>query len=174
MKSRAPRPGSSQRAAVPVGDVLRDVLQRVDPEQHLRAYRIWSFWSDEVGAGIARRAQPAGFRNGILFVTVATHSWMQELQFMKDQIRDRLNLRLGAHLVRDIFFVSGSVEVEAPAAEPLQPTPIAAAAVAPATAVVVPSLADPELAAAFGRVLAARARRVAATQKFRGRMPRPR
>ena len=30
-----------------------------------------------------RRAQPSGFRNGILFVTVATQSWMQELQYMK-------------------------------------------------------------------------------------------
>jgi Dna[CI] antecedent DciA-like protein len=174
MKSRAPRTGSSQRAAVAVGDVLRDVLQRVDPEQHLRAYRIWSFWGDEVGNGIARRAQPAGFRNGILFVTVATHSWMQELQFMKDQIRDRLNLRLGAHLVRDIFFVSGSVEVEAPVAEPIPPTPIPAAVVAPPTAVALPPFADPELAAAFRRVVAARARRVAATQKLRGRMPKPR
>ncbi len=168
MKSRSPRATSSQRAAVGIGDVLRDVLQRVDPEQHLRAYDIWSFWNDEVGPAIARRAQPARFRNGILFVTVATHSWMQELQFMKDQIRDRLNLRLGATVVRDIFFVSGNVD--AAAAEPPS-TP--AATVAPVAAVVVPALADPELAAAFGRVLAARARRLATppARKARRRMP---
>jgi hypothetical protein len=174
MKRRTPSPGPSQRAAVTVGDVLRDVLQRVDPEQQLHAYRIWSFWSDEVGSGIARRAQPARFRNGVLFVTVATHSWIQELQFMRDQIRDRLNLRLGANLVRDIFFVSGSVDVEAPIGEPPAPPPIAAATVAPATAVAMPSLADPELAAAFGRVVAAHARRMAAPQKLRGRTRQPR
>src|SRR5690349_1964046 len=87
-----------------VADVLSTVLKRVDPEQQMRAYALWSFWNDEVGAAIAQRAQPARVRNGILFVTVANHSWMQELQFMKDQIRERLNARLGEHLVRDIFF----------------------------------------------------------------------
>ena len=110
MMPRLPSTRSSDRTAVAVGDVLRDVLLRVDPEQQLRAYSLWSFWNVEVGSGIARRAQPARFRNGILFVTVATHSWMQELQFLKDTIRDRLNVRLGANLVRDIFFVSGSVD----------------------------------------------------------------
>src|SRR5512139_2499027 len=93
-----------------VADVLSRVLQRVDPDQQLRAYAIWNFWDDEVGALIARRAQPADFRDGVLFVTVATHSWMQELHMMKDAIRTRLNTRLGADLVRDIFVVSGSVE----------------------------------------------------------------
>src|SRR5689334_11644282 len=97
-----------------VADVLSTVLKRVDPDQQMRAYAIWTFWDDEVGAGIARRAQPARVRNGILFVTVATHSWMQELQFMKDDIRDRLNARLGEPLVRDIFFVIGHVDEPTP------------------------------------------------------------
>ena len=97
-----------------VVDVLGDVLKRVDPEQQMRTYSIWNFWADEVGELIARRAQPSRFRNGILFVTVATQSWMQELQFMKEKIRERLNARLGAELVRDIFFVSGSITAPTP------------------------------------------------------------
>ncbi len=148
MKPPARRPS-------PVADVLSDVLQRVDPEQQMRAYRIWSFWNDEVGTTIARRAQPARVRNGILFVTVATHSWMQELQFMKDTIRERLNARLGAPLIRDIFFVSGSVD-----AEESSDAPAAADATAPAPRPLpsLPALTDPALAAAFARLLEARAR----------------
>ena len=148
-----------------VGDVLGDVLKRVDPEQQLRAYRIWSFWNDEVGDGIARRAQPTHFRNGILFVTVATHSWMQELQFMKDHIRERLNARLEAPLVRDIFFVSGTLDADARGPEPhAGASASAAAAPAPAArpdAAALPALADPALAAVFARVVAARAKRLA-------------
>lgn len=139
----------------PVGNVLADVMKRIDPEQQMRAYGVWTFWNDEVGATIARRAQPTRFRNGILFVAVASHSWMQELQYMKEDIRTRLNNRLDAPLVRDIYFVSGSVTVEAEIA------PVDHAAAVPAVSEAPPPLpiiADTELAAAFARVVAARAR----------------
>jgi predicted nucleic acid-binding Zn ribbon protein len=139
-----------------VSAVLRNVLQRVDPDQQLRAYDIWTFWDDEVGEGIARRAQPARFRNGILFVTVATHSWMQELQYLKDSIRERLNARLGAALVRDIYFVSGSVERATAATTPAPATPSNTTPLAP---IALPPIADPALAAAFARVVTAATRR---------------
>jgi hypothetical protein len=153
----------------PVGDVLGRVLQRVDSEQQLRAYRIWTFWNDEVGDLIARRAQPARFRDGVLFVTVASHSWMQELRFLKDDLRDRLNARLGANLVRDIFFISGSVEDEqevaqAAVVEPMPAEPLIA----------LPQIADPALADAFTRVLRARAKRLAPPQASRQRTKKPR
>lgn len=157
MKPPAPPPSK-------VSTVLRNVLKRVDPDQQLRAYDIWSFWNDEVGEGIARRAQPARFRNGILFVSVATHSWMQELQFLKEDIRGRLNARLGAALVRDIFFISGSVE-PAPTAEREAP----AAVPHGHKFVALPPIADPQLADAFTRVVDARAKRIARSQRGRAK-----
>ena len=162
--------GSRSHPPSALRDVLSVVLQRVDTEQQLRVYDLWSFWNDEVGAAIARRAQPAHCRNGVLFVTVATHAWMQELQFLKETLRDRLNARLGAPLVRDIYFVSGAIEVQ-PAAE--------AATVEPATVsgnrfVPLPAIADPALAAAFARVIEARAKRVAAAPPHARRAKKPR
>jgi hypothetical protein len=140
-------------------DLLGNVLKRVDPDQQMHAYTIWTFWDDEVGDGIARRAQPARFRNGILFVTVATHSWMQELQYMKEEIRTRLNARLEANLVRDIFFVVGQVAT-------VRPPPKAATSALPACEpVVLPPINDPELAAAMARVVAARARHLTRAQQ---------
>jgi len=146
-----------------VSTILDDVLKRVDPEQRLHAYRLWSFWEDEVGAAIARRAQPTQLRNGVLFVATATHSWMQELQFMKETIRQRLNARLGAELIRDIFFEAGNT-----------PTPQSDAAAAdirrnaPGRALVpLPPIADAALAQTFGRIIAARAKRVAPTSPKR-------
>jgi predicted nucleic acid-binding Zn ribbon protein len=155
-----------------IGDVLAKVLQRVDPEHQLPAYRIWTFWNDEVGAAIARRAQPTRFRNGILFVTVATHSWMQELQFMKEQIRERLNARLGAALVRDIFFISGSIDADTAPAESSPPD--AAEDITPTGSALVslPPIADAALAAAFARVVDARAKRIAARCDARTKKPR--
>lgn len=150
---------ANERASKVV-DVLSDVLKRVDPEQQMRVYSIWNFWADEVGELIARRAQPSGFRNGILFVTVATQSWMQELQFMKEKIRERLNTRLGAELVRDIFFASGTIKAT-PQDEPHE-TPVSGRAL-----VALPPIADPTLAAAFTRVVEARAQRITRTRPRR-------
>ncbi|MBI4515996.1 MAG: DUF721 domain-containing protein [Deltaproteobacteria bacterium] len=53
---------------------------------------------------------PGSFRNGILFVIVASHTWIQELQFLKDDIRTRLDQRLGETdppLLRDIYEAGG-------------------------------------------------------------------
>ena len=143
-----------------VDDVLSRVLQRVDPEQQLHAHSIWNFWDEAMGKTIARRARPARFRNGILFVTAANHSWLQELQFMKDDIRERLNTRLGSEIVRDIFFHTGTV-VE----EPEEPAPAPARPPAGNPLVEVPPIADAEIAAAFARILQARARRLTAVQE---------
>jgi hypothetical protein len=154
-----------------VGDVLGRVLQRVDPEQQLRVYGIWTFWNDEVGEPIARRAQPARFRDGLLFVTVASHSWMQELHFLKDSLRDRLNARLGTDLVHDIVFISGSVEnePEVPQAEDVGPIPAQ-------PLIALPPIADAVLAEAFARVMRARAKRLSlqpeATSRERTKKPR--
>jgi predicted nucleic acid-binding Zn ribbon protein len=138
-----------------VAAVLDRVLQRVDPEQGLRAYAIWTFWNAEVGETIARRAQPARVRNGVLFVTVATHTWLQELRFLKEQLRARLNARLGAELVRDIVFITGAIEEPSRAAAPRA----APTASCPAP-IDLPPIADPELAGVFRRVVQARARRI--------------
>jgi len=140
-----------------VGEVLETLLQRLDPEQELRAYRVWSIWAQEVGATIARRAQPSHVRNGVLVVTVATHAWLQELQFMKDTLRERLNTRLGAPVIRDILLVAGKVEVPAEAApapeEPPEPPPVVPA---------LPALDDPALTSVFTRIVVAQARRARA------------
>ena len=92
-----------------VAETLQRLLQRIDPDRRLRVYEVWTFWEEEVGETIAARAEPAGFRRGVLSVRVNGHAWMQELQFMKETIREKLNARLGAELIRDIYFVSGSV-----------------------------------------------------------------
>jgi len=153
-----------------VGEVLNRVLQRLDPEQELRAYRVWTIWAQEVGPTIARRAQPTQVRNGVLVVTVATHAWMQELQFMKDTLRERLNARLGAPVLRDIFFVAGRVEAPAPAEPPTEGEPEPAPPLA-----ALPALDDPALASAFARIMGAHARRTrAATARPPNTRPRRR
>jgi hypothetical protein len=139
-----------------VGTVLRGVLKRIDSEESSQAFAVWSIWSELVGETLARRAQPSSYRNGVLFVTVGAHSWMQELQFMKETLRRRLNARLGRELIRDIDFVSGVVEPPRGRDDPKAVIDQTADAAPPIS---LPELADPELAATFERLVRAHARR---------------
>jgi len=144
-----------------LGKALGAVLKRVDPDEHLRVYRVWSFWAEEVGELIARRARPTHVRNGVLVVTVATHAWMQELRFLKESLRQRINARLGAELIRDMDFVAGPIDTEP--AEPPEAAPHGRGLVS------VPAITDPDISAAFARILEARAHRIARARTTRRR-----
>ena len=130
-----------------VADALRQVVQRIDPDRRLAAYRLWTFWADEVGPAVAARAEPASYRVVVLSVRVHGAAWMQELQFMKEELRQRLNQRLGATLIRDIYFVSGP----APRAAS-QPKPAAEPPRAVEPAIALPEVSDPALAAVLKRL----------------------
>jgi predicted nucleic acid-binding Zn ribbon protein len=137
-------------------DTLRQVVQRIDPDRRLAAYRLWTFWDELVGEAVAARAQPSAYRDGVLSVRVNGAAWMQELQFAKETLRARINERLGDALIRDLYFISGTVTRAAaprpaappPANEPEDDTPLA-----------LPAVRDPRLAAVLARIARAHRRR---------------
>lgn len=88
-----------------LGDVLRAALARLPMGTSLGDYELWTHWDAVVGPTLARHAQPLRLRRGILSVEVDSAEWMQELQFLKQELRERLNARLGRPVVRDIFTV---------------------------------------------------------------------
>jgi predicted nucleic acid-binding Zn ribbon protein len=88
-----------------VGDVLRAALARLPVGAELANYPIWSEWTAVVGPVIARHARPRRLRRGMLVVDVDGPDWMHELHFMKRELRERLNARLGRAAIRDLYFV---------------------------------------------------------------------
>jgi predicted nucleic acid-binding Zn ribbon protein len=145
----------ARRPPEPVRDALQHVLQRIDPDRRLEVFRVWAA---EVGEAVAARAAPAAFRDGVLSVHVSSAVWMQELQFAKQEIRDRLNRRLGAEIVRDVYFVSGR-------SQPTPKRPPAAASVPtadasePDAASALPTLRNPHLTEIFSRLARTHQRR---------------
>jgi predicted nucleic acid-binding Zn ribbon protein len=86
-----------------LGDVLRDALARLPVARELADHALWMHWDVVVGPTVARHARPQRLRHGVLFVAVDSPEWMQELQFLKHELRDRLNARLGRDAIRDVF-----------------------------------------------------------------------
>lgn len=143
-----------------LGEILEQSLKRLELSSRLVEYGVWPIWNDTVGAAIARNAQPEKIRNGTLFIKVASPVWMQQLQYMKGMITEKLNERLGRDVVKNIFFVVGTVE-NPPA--PVEPARAAPPALPPREAepeeIDLDSIKDPDLRQAFRKLLAASQRK---------------
>jgi len=97
-----------------LSEILENSLKRLDLAGRLTEHGVWPIWNETVGPTIARNAQPEKIRNGTLFVKVTGSTWMQQLQYMKEMIADKLNQRVGKEVVKNIFFVVGRVNYEEP------------------------------------------------------------
>lgn len=143
-----------------LGEVLEKSLKRLDLSTSLEEYGVWPIWDDTVGPTIARNAQPEKIRHGTLFVKVSSPIWMQQLQYMKELLSDKLNQRLRKEVVKNIFFVVGKInthspnpEAQEPAPDPVSPTPLN-----PANDYL-ESVTDPDIRQALKKLFAAHARR---------------
>ena len=101
-----------------LGDILDLAMQRLPFRRRLDDYAIWEIWDETVGPAIARNARPHKIRDGTLFVKVRAPTWMQQLQYMKDMIMEKLNQRLEREAVTNIFFVVGEIPIETPPDDP--------------------------------------------------------
>jgi hypothetical protein len=142
-----------------VGEVLGNSLKRLDLSFRLSEYGVWPVWDEVVGKTIAVNAQPEKIRNGTLFVKVTSSVWMQQLQFMKEMIAEKLNHRLNREVVKNIFFVVGRIDSPA-TPEPLTGAPTPAIDQEPKIdEQFLESVSDPELRQAFKKLLKSYSRR---------------
>ncbi len=138
-----------------VAGVLRTVFPDSAEPEKLRVYRAWEAWPEVVGSANAKRAQPTRFRNGKLFVTVFHPALMQELQFVKERIRRRLNRHIGAEVITHIYFGRGPIRQEdAVTTSPPQRT------LPPFRDISIPPIDNPEVRAAFESLLTVRRHRL--------------
>jgi len=144
------------KAVSRAGDVLADLVQRLDFRDRLREHAVFTVWAEVVGDLLAAKTEPARIEDGKLFVRVANSTWMQELQFLKDEIRGRLNHRLGAAVVRDIFLIQGAAKRRGRKDAPVKNHPVDETAIA----ALIPAMDKPEVEAALRRLARARARRL--------------
>jgi len=102
-------------------DVLQSLLVKgKDPLslQFLR-WKIWKKWDEFVGPSIAAVSEPVGYRNGVLYIWVKNASWMQQLVFMREPMKNKINSLLEFQYVREVHLTLDrkSVPADAQAAE---------------------------------------------------------
>ena len=111
----------------PLSGVMQDSLAGSSLADRLREAEIWRVWPEVVGTMLAGRAQPVRIINGTLTVAVSSAPWMQELRFMTAMMKEKLNLRLGDEVVKEIVLKAGRVSLppaEVPDAVISEPHPL--------------------------------------------------
>jgi predicted nucleic acid-binding Zn ribbon protein len=87
-------------------DVLQGLLANTSTPLagQFKRWRLWRNWQEVVGESIAKRTDPVGFRDGILYVWVENSVWMQQMIFLAKPIRQKINDYTGDKWVRQVRF----------------------------------------------------------------------
>ncbi|ACD96159.1 DUF721 domain-containing protein [Trichlorobacter lovleyi] len=107
----------------PIGRLLGG--RGINPElaARLKDLVVWQSWDRAVGEAIARRARPLRLVGGVLTVVVSSGPWMQQLSFMKAELRDRVNSLLGEERVREIVLKAGRISRDPEEDKEVRPAP---------------------------------------------------
>ncbi|PIS10955.1 MAG: DUF721 domain-containing protein [Bdellovibrio sp. CG10_big_fil_rev_8_21_14_0_10_47_8] len=65
-------------------------------------WKLWKKWPDYVGPSISQVSEPVGYHRGILYIWVKNSTWMQQLVFMREVIKDSINKKLDQPYVREV------------------------------------------------------------------------
>ena len=93
-----------------LGGVLKDALNGSKIQVDFHVYKLWQQWKDVVGPVIAENARPEAIKGKLLLVNVSSAPWMQQLQFLKAELMEKLNASLGQEVVSEIRFKIGPVD----------------------------------------------------------------
>ncbi len=93
----------------PIRSILEQTIKSLEIDVPLKTYSILGAWSEIVGESVAAHSQPHSIRNRILFIDVSHPTWMQQLQFLKPTLLEKVNAFLGESLIEDIRFKLGKI-----------------------------------------------------------------
>lgn len=88
-----------------IGSILPQVLKKFELKKGIEQHKALLIWNQVVGKEIASHTRPGWINYGILWVIVDDPIWHQELEFLKYQIRERINEHLESTKLRGIKFI---------------------------------------------------------------------
>jgi predicted nucleic acid-binding Zn ribbon protein len=86
-----------------IGSAIKEWLRANGLEQKVQEHSVPGYWEEVVGEAFARHARVEKVDNGRLFVSVESAAWRSEVMLRREEIRAKLNERLGAEIVKEII-----------------------------------------------------------------------
>lgn len=85
-----------------LGQALGQLIKELGIESEIIHHQAVQLWPEVVGRKIANISQAEKIDGKILFIKVKNDSWRNELVFLKKDIIERLNKRIGKKVVEDL------------------------------------------------------------------------
>ena len=104
------RRGKKRAGPSTLGEILGRYLEQSGLRPRIREQKVLDAWNQLVGEAIAEVTQPVRVRNRSLLVKVIHPVWMQQLQFHKKLIIQKVNGFLGGPFLEDLRLVLGERE----------------------------------------------------------------
>jgi hypothetical protein len=92
-----------------LGDILQTTLKKRKVILDLEDQNLQELWTATVGYQIAAQTRPHRIKGKTLYVKVSSSVWMHQLQFLKDEITDKINKSQEKEIVKNIYFSIGNV-----------------------------------------------------------------
>ena len=86
-----------------LGSVIQDWLRANNLEEKVQEHSVPLYWEEIVGESVARHARVERVDKGKMFVTVESATWRVEVALRREEIRRKLNERLGAEVVKEVI-----------------------------------------------------------------------
>jgi hypothetical protein len=110
---------SSKQTPDHISSLLGEMISRRNWQERFELHDVFNFWEKAVSADIAKQARPVKFRGKVLWVEVSDSVWMQQLQFLKMGLLEKINREFKSVQVEDIRFQLRLPDREAP--PPIRP-----------------------------------------------------
>lgn len=88
-----------------IGEVLAEVLHQHGLVDRVKEFDAVNCWAQVVGERIASHSTAKDVRDGRLIVEVSSSGWRNELFYLKAEIVEKINVRIGKKIIHDILFV---------------------------------------------------------------------
>ena len=94
---------------LPVATLLRDMLKKYGLEPQIRFYQLIDHWEKLVGPQIAMHTLPAQLKFRKLTLHVDSSAWMNQLNYLKEELMEKINRELGQDWVKEVYLKIGPV-----------------------------------------------------------------
>jgi len=92
-----------------IGNILQAALGNQFRESDLKLTKLWDIWEETVGQTIAQNARVSAFKEKLLIVEVSDSTWLYQLQFLKEEMKQKINQALGKDAIEEIKFKVGDI-----------------------------------------------------------------
>ncbi len=104
-----------------IGDVVARVLRELGVGRVTSELKVFEVWEEALGETLAKNLRPVAFMQGVVVAAVPDSAWLQEMHFLKDEVKRKLNRAMGGSVVRDVRFKLGAARDTAEAEDAPSP-----------------------------------------------------